>query len=184
MSEQTYKKVFQLIQESLVPKTQLEENQKKILHLESMLEKKNAEIEKLKPESSEQKLSLEITQAEKESLQAEKKAIEVKFNEVSLKLQQETHQYNSLLRSQGSYEQALMLPKTANSPAASTGTSDDYAYRKFLKSHRIKHQHLNSNTYSIHITQQCVKAPEIFKLTVLVSNSLLFTCKDDISLSI
>ena len=102
MSEQTYKKVFQLIQESLVPKTQLEENQKKILHLESMLEKKNAEIEKLKPESSEQKLSLEITQAEKESLQAEKKAIEVKFNEVSLKLQQKTLQYNSLLKSQGS----------------------------------------------------------------------------------
>ena len=102
MSEQTYKKVFQLIQESLVPKTQLEENQNKILHLESMLKKKNAEIEKLKSESSEQKLSLKITQAEKESLQAEKKAIEVKFNEVSLKLQQKTLQYNSLLKSQGS----------------------------------------------------------------------------------
>ena len=36
MSEQTYKKVFEVIQESLVPKTQLEESQNKILQLETI----------------------------------------------------------------------------------------------------------------------------------------------------
>ena len=118
MSEQTFNKVFQLIQECLVPKTQLEEYQNKILHLESMLQKANIEVEKLKSESIEQKLSLEITQAEKESLQAEKKAIEVKFNEVSLKLKQKTHQYDLLLKSQTGREQT----KTEKLPAISTGT--------------------------------------------------------------
>ena len=124
MSEQTYNKVFQLIQESLVPRTQLDEYQKKILHLESMLENANIEVEKLKSESSEQKLSLEITQAEKESLraekeslQADKKATEVKFNEVSLKLKQKTKQYDSLLKSQTGHEQT----NTEKLPALSTG---------------------------------------------------------------
>ena len=110
MSEQTYNKVFQLIQESLVPKSQLDEYQTKILHLESMVEKANTEVDKLKSEFSEQKLSLEITQAEKESLQAEKKAIEVKFNEVSLKLKQKTHQYDSLLKSQDGQDRTEKLP--------------------------------------------------------------------------
>ena len=104
MSEQTFNKVFQLIQECLVPKTQLEEYQNKILHLESMLQKANIEVEKLKSESSEQKLSLEITQAEKESLQAVMKAAQVKFKEVCLKLKQKTQQYNSLLRTQNCLE--------------------------------------------------------------------------------
>ena len=115
MSEQTYSKVFQLIQECLVPKTQLEEYQNKILHLESMLEKANIEVEKLKSESSEQKLSLEITQAEKESLQAVMKAAQVKFKEVCLKLKQKTQQYDSLLRSQNCRE----LMNTKKLPALS-----------------------------------------------------------------
>ena len=38
-------------------------------------------------------------------MQAEKKAIEVKFNEVSLKLKQKTHQYETLLKSQDGQEQ-------------------------------------------------------------------------------
>ena len=75
-----------------------------------MLEKANTEVDKLKSESSEQKLSLEITQAEKESLQAEKKAIEVKFNEVSLKLKQKTHQYDLLLKSQDGHDRTAKLP--------------------------------------------------------------------------
>ena len=105
MSEQTYNKVFELIRGTLVPKSQLDEAQIKIKHLESMLEK-------AKSESNEQKLSMEIKQAEKdslqaekESLQAEKKAIEVKFKEVTLKLKQKTNQIDSLLKSQADHEQ-------------------------------------------------------------------------------
>ena len=69
-------------------------------------------LEKMKSELNEQKLAIEILQAEKdslqaekESIQAEKKSIEVKFNEVSLKLKQKTQQYDSLLKSQGDREQ-------------------------------------------------------------------------------
>ena len=60
MSEQTYKKVFEVIQESLVPKTQLEESQNKILQLETMLEKATTELEKVKSEYTGQKLTIEI----------------------------------------------------------------------------------------------------------------------------
>ena len=104
MPEQTYNKVFQLIQESLVPKTQLEEYQNNILHLESILQKTARELETIKSEYKGQKLTIEIIQAEKNSLQAEKKAIEVKFNEVSLKLQQKSNQYDLLLQSNASRE--------------------------------------------------------------------------------
>ena len=117
MSEQTYNKVFELIQGTLVPKTQLEEAQMAIENLKAMLKKTTTELEKTRSESNEQKLSMEIIQAEKESLQAEKKTIEVKFNEVSLKLKQKTNQYDSLLKSQ--IYHALNSDK--NSPGTSTG---------------------------------------------------------------
>ena len=106
MTEPTYTKVFELIAGTLVPKAQLEEAEIKIKHLESMLEKAESE-------SNEQKLSMEIIQAEKDSLQAEKeslqvekKVLEVKFKEVSLKLKQKTNQCDSLLKSQADHEQA------------------------------------------------------------------------------
>ena len=43
MTEKTYTKVFELIQESLIPKIQLEEALNKIKHLESTLEKATTE---------------------------------------------------------------------------------------------------------------------------------------------
>ena len=105
MSKQTYIKVFELIKESLVPKTQLVEFQTKILYLESMLEKATTELKMIKSESNERKTTTEILQAEKDSLQLEKRAMEVKFTEVSLKLKQKTHQYDSLLGPQAAREQ-------------------------------------------------------------------------------
>ena len=105
MTEQTYNKVFELIQGTLVPKSQLDEAQIKIKHLESM-------FETLKSDFNEQKLSVEIIQAEKDSLQGEKeslqagiRAIELKFKEVSLKLKQKTDQYDSLSKFQADREQ-------------------------------------------------------------------------------
>ena len=112
MTEQTYSKVFELIEETLVPKAQLEEAEIKIKHLEAMVEKTTTELEKVKSESIEQKLSMEIIQAEKDSLQAEKeslqvekKVLEVRFKEVSLKLKQKTNQCDSLRKSQADHEQ-------------------------------------------------------------------------------
>ena len=93
MSEQTYNIVFEHIRGTLVPKTQLEESQNKSMHLESMLKKVTAELEKEKSESRELKQAIgniqaekDSLQAEKQSLEAEKRALEVKFNEISLKL--------------------------------------------------------------------------------------------------
>ena len=110
MSEQTYKKVFELIQESLVPTALLEEARNRILHLESV-------IKKVQSECNDQKLSIEIIQAEKNSLQAEKemlhaekKAIEVKFNEVALKLKQKCLQYDALLESNTVHHQCSPSP--------------------------------------------------------------------------
>ena len=112
MSEQTYKKVFEVIQDCLVPKTQLKASQNKILQLESMLEKVKTELEKVKAESTAQKVTIEIIQAEKDRLQGEKEilhaaknAIEVKFKEVSLKLKQKTNQNDLLSKSQAASEQ-------------------------------------------------------------------------------
>ena len=82
-------------------------------------------LEKMKSELNEQKLAIEILQAEKdslqaekESIQAEKKSIEVKFNEVSLKLKQKTQQYDSLLKSQTDREQYNI----EKAPTVSNGT--------------------------------------------------------------
>ena len=120
MSEQTYKKVFELIQESLVPTALLKEAQNRILQLESILEK-------VKSESNDQKLSIEILQAEKDSLQAEKemlhaekKAIEVKFNEVNLKLRQKSLKYDSLLKSNAYHERKNIAKPAAVSTETRT----------------------------------------------------------------
>ena len=136
MSEQTYKKVFEVIQESLVPKTQLEESQNKILQLETMLEKATRELEKVKSEYNGQKLTIEIIQAEKDSLQAEKRAIELKFNEVSLKLKKKTKE-NDLLSTKSNTAKSSVLNGTkkikvepseigiVNVPASSSSREND-----------------------------------------------------------
>ena len=124
MSNQLKNKVIELIQSGLVPKTELDDALNKIAHLESMLEKAKSAREKEQSEYEEQKLAIDIIKAEKETLQAEKetlladsksletrlrteretftsfkRASDAKLNEITLKLKQKTHQYDSLLKS-------------------------------------------------------------------------------------
>ena len=99
MNEQ-YNEVFDMIKLKLVPKTQVDESQKEIVRLRSLLDIANYDLRKAKLEYEEQKLAVDIIRAEKESLEAEKKTFESKFNEVSLKLKQKTNQYDSFLMSQ------------------------------------------------------------------------------------
>ena len=99
MSEQKYNEVLEFIKSNLIPKNQFDESQNEILVLKSALENATNDLEKLKLEFQEQQMTIDIIKAERESLEAEKKAFEVKFNEVSLKLKQKTHQYDSLLKS-------------------------------------------------------------------------------------
>ena len=101
MTDQKYNEVFELIKSNLVPKNQYEELQNEILFLKSALESKTNDLKKMKSQYEEQKLAIDIIQAEKQSLEAEKKTFEFKFNEVFLKLKQKTNQYDSLLNSQG-----------------------------------------------------------------------------------
>ena len=96
MSETTYQKVFEVIRSSLVPNSQYDELQKEVACLKSELESVRNQWQS---KFDEQKLAMDILQAEKESLESEKKAFENKFKEVSLKLKQKTHQYDSLLKS-------------------------------------------------------------------------------------
>ena len=107
MSEQKYNKVFEFIKLNLFPKPQFDESQKEIFRLKSALENANKKLNEMQLECEDQKETIDIIQAEKDTLQAEKenleatkKTFEVKFNEVALKLKQKTKQYDSLLKSQ------------------------------------------------------------------------------------
>ena len=93
-----YENVFESIKLNLVPVSIHEESKKEISRLKLELQNAKNDFNKLKLEYKEQKMTIDIIQAEKESLEAEKKTSEVKFQEVSLKLKQKTHQYNSLLK--------------------------------------------------------------------------------------
>ena len=153
MSEQTKTKIIELIQSSLVPKTELMESQQKVKDLEEMLEKAMTDLQKVKSEYDEQKLTIDIIKAEKETLEAEKKTIraqvdillgeresllarqksseaeresfsamkivyDAKLNELSLKLKQKTHQYDSLLKS----KEADAKDKIFDKPSTGTQT--------------------------------------------------------------
>ena len=107
MIEQKYTEVFEFIKLNLVPKNQFDESQKEIFRLKSALDTATEKLNEMQLECEEQKDTIDIIQAEKDSLQAEKenleatkKTFEVKFNEVSLKLKQKTKQYDFLLKSQ------------------------------------------------------------------------------------
>ena len=107
MIEQKYTEVFEFIKLNLVPKNQFDESQKEIFRLKSALDNATEKLNEMQLECEEQKDTIDIIQAEKDSLQAEKenleatkKTFEVKFNEVSLKLKQKTKQYDFLLKSQ------------------------------------------------------------------------------------
>ena len=107
MIEQKYTEVFEFIKSNLVPKNQFDESQKEIFRLKSALENATEKLNEMQLECEDQKDTIDIIQAEKDSLQAEKenleatkKTFEVKFNEVSLKLKQKTKQYDFLLKSQ------------------------------------------------------------------------------------
>ena len=95
MSESNYNEVFEAIKTHLIPKLQYEKSQLEVGHLKEKLINVVEELKKLKLKYEEQKLTIEILQAEKESLEAEKKTFEVKVKEVSLKLKQKTYQYES-----------------------------------------------------------------------------------------
>ena len=99
MIDQKYNEVFEFIKSSLVPKCQLDESKNEIMALKTALENATNDLRKTKSEFEEQKLAIDIIQAEKESLEVEKKTIQIKFNEISLKLKQKTQQYDSLLKS-------------------------------------------------------------------------------------
>ena len=107
MIEQKYTEVFEFIKLNLVPKNQFDESQKEIFRFKSALENATEKLNEMQLECEDQKDTIDIIQAEKDSLQAEKenleatkKTFEVKFNEVSLKLKQKTKQYDFLLKSQ------------------------------------------------------------------------------------
>ena len=107
MIEQKYTEVFEFIKLNLIPKNQFDESQKEIFRLKSALDNATEKLNEMQLECEEQKDTIDIIQAEKDSLQAEKenleatkKTFEVKFNEVSLKLKQKTKQYDFLLKSQ------------------------------------------------------------------------------------
>ena len=110
MSETSYQKVFEVIQSSLVPKSQYDESQKEVASLKSELESVKNEW---KSKFEEQKLALDILQAEKESVKSEKKAFENKFKEVSLKLKQKTNQYDSLLKSTETCSKETLVTKVS-----------------------------------------------------------------------
>ena len=78
MSESNYNEVFEAIKTYLVPKLQYEKSQLEVGHLKEKLINVVEELKKLKLKYEEQKLTIEILQAEKESLEAEKKTFEVK----------------------------------------------------------------------------------------------------------
>ena len=100
MSEQKYNEVFEFIKASLVPKNEVDKSKNEISRLKLALESATNDLEKLKLENVEQKLTIDIVKAENKSLESEKEHFEFKFNEVSLKLKQKTIQYDSLLKSQ------------------------------------------------------------------------------------
>ena len=95
MSEPSYQKVFEVIQTSLVPKSQYDELQNEVASLKSKLESTKNEW---RSKFEEQKLAMDILQAENDSMESEKKTLENMFKEVSLKLKQKTNQYDSLLQ--------------------------------------------------------------------------------------
>ena len=127
MSDQKYNEVFEFIKSSLVPKNQFDESQSEILVLKSALENATNDLKKMKSDYDEQRLNIDIIQAEKESLAAEKKTLEVKFNEISLKLKKKTNQYDSLLKSQQQRTQTIKEePKEigiVNIPSSSSSSS-------------------------------------------------------------
>ena len=99
MSEKKYNEVFEFIKASLVPKNEVDKSKDEISLLKLALENATNDLEKLKLENVEQKLTIDIVKAENKSLESEKEHFEFKFNEVSLKLKQKTIQYDLLLKS-------------------------------------------------------------------------------------
>ena len=118
MRENYYNEVFKLIKSTLVPNIEYEESKAEIGHLTSALENAKQNLREMESKYQEQKLYIEIIQAEKESLEAEKKTFEVKFNEVSLKLKLKNNQYNSLLTT----EKAACKPKNPDQNTTGTQT--------------------------------------------------------------
>ena len=79
---------------------EVDKSKNEISLLKLALENATNDLEKLKLENVEQKLTIDIVKAENKSLESEKEHFEFKLNEVSLKLKQKTIQYHSLLKSQ------------------------------------------------------------------------------------
>ena len=92
--------------------SQYDESQKEVASLKSELESVRNEW---KSKFEEQKLAMDILQAEKESMELEKKTSESKFKEVSLKLKQKNHHYDSLLRLKGTGSKQTSTAKASAS---------------------------------------------------------------------
>ena len=135
MSESSYQKVFEVIQSSLVPKSQYDDLQNEVACLKSEFESVRNEW---KSKFEEQKLAMDILQAEKESLESEKNTFESKFKEVSLKLKQKTNQYDSLLKStettgtQTIKEEPIEIG-IVNVPTSSSSHRNEYSVKTGMK---------------------------------------------------
>ena len=172
MSEQKYTEVFDFIKLNLIPKIQFDESQNEILALKSALENATNDTEKLKLEFQEQKMTIDIIKAERESLEAEKKAFEVKFNEVSLKLKQKTYQYDLLFKSKpndrGEIEKQSAGTQTvkeepteigivnvaSSSPAVKTGVKRANSSQNELQSTTVKRKKTSKSDSNSRITRK------------------------------
>ena len=106
-----YENVFESIKLNLVPVSIQEESKNEISRLQLELQNAKNDFNKLKLECEEQKMTIDIIQAEKKSLEAEKKTSEIKFKEVSMKLKHKTHQYDCIMKK--SSGDSLQIQKTA-----------------------------------------------------------------------
>jgi len=115
MSELNFEKIFEELRNLQAIKKKYEESQ--------------SEIEKLKVSAAEQKLKIDVLEAEKLSLEAEKKSNEVRLNEVNLKLKIKTAEYDSLLAQRAKDDESsstrnpLQPIQPDNEPIASTSSS-------------------------------------------------------------
>ena len=125
MSEPTYEEVFESIRSSFVPKRQYEQSQKEIRILKSQLQAAENNAKELKSEymakctfSGNQKKRIKILRAGQEKLGNEKQTLERKLKEISLKLEQKTQEYDSLLKTiRTDYNTSTVVKVTAQSQA-------------------------------------------------------------------
>ena len=157
--------------------------------MKSALENATNDLKKMKSDYDEQRLNIEIIQAEKESLEAEKKTLEVKFNEITLKLKKKTNQYDSLLKSQQKRAQTIKeepkeigivnIPSSSSSqkvePAAKTGTKRTCSSKDDVQRTKAKRKKTAKTDSTSHATK---KSPQIFSCSMCLYTWGMFMKRD------